>query len=139
MIGVSKKNLDRDRKIYDMRVNQLMTLTAISKRFGLTRERVRQIVLSFSKATEINQKRADALSNKANDARMLEIGSSRRVVNLIKRLRAEHLTPKEFVREFTPNAIKCLPSIGKNTFAELLSDLEEFDPDVTNFWTTRNG
>jgi DNA-directed RNA polymerase sigma subunit (sigma70/sigma32) len=42
-------NEERDLKIYDMRVNRYMTLTAIAKRLGLSRERVRQIVQEVSK------------------------------------------------------------------------------------------
>ena len=41
-------NEERDLKIYDMRVNRY-TLTAIAKRLGLSRERVRQIVQEVSK------------------------------------------------------------------------------------------
>jgi DNA-directed RNA polymerase sigma subunit (sigma70/sigma32) len=42
-------NEERDLKIYDMRVNRYMTLTAIAQRLGLSRERVRQIVQEVTK------------------------------------------------------------------------------------------
>jgi|DEB0MinimDraft_10_1074344.scaffolds.fasta_scaffold22275_4 transcriptional antiterminator len=37
-------NRERDFQIYEMRTKYYMTLTAIGKRMGLSRERVRQII-----------------------------------------------------------------------------------------------
>jgi len=37
-------NKERDFQIYEMRTRYYMTMTAIAKRMGLSRERVRQII-----------------------------------------------------------------------------------------------
>ena len=37
-------NKERDLQIYEMRTRYYMTMTAIAKRMGLSRERVRQII-----------------------------------------------------------------------------------------------
>ena len=45
-------NKERDLKIYTMRVHYYMTLNAIATRMGLSRERVRQIVLDVQNNLE---------------------------------------------------------------------------------------
>jgi transcriptional antiterminator len=45
-------NKERDFQIYEMRTRYYMTMTAIAKRMGLSRERVRQIIENVEKNIE---------------------------------------------------------------------------------------
>ena len=118
-----------------------MTLTAISKKFGVSRERVRQIVNAYevSKIVEDERKQRVIRQRKSplKDATMGEVGSTRRVVNLIKRLDACELTPKEFIKQFSPRKVMALPGIGPDTMDALAEDMKEFDENAARLWSAR--
>ena len=135
------ENRDRNWEIYNMRVAEKRTLGHIANQYGVTRERVRQIVfkgeriLALRKWLDLEAARTDktilgslTLSTRLRNALLNEIGNDWWLTDI-----------RAFCAMTTKQDMALLPNIGKKSLDELHELIEEADPDAANLWATGHG
>ena len=113
---------DRNDYIYEQRVVQLRTYQSIADEVGLSRERVRQIVVAVSQRIRWEQE-IEALPDKPH--KMCHLVLPRRVRNCLKNEFLFDLTFEEFIEYAENRKLDNIPNLGKGSIALLETRLAE--------------
>ena len=113
---------DRNEYIHEQRVVQLRTYQSIADEVGLSRERVRQIVVAVSQRIRWEQE-IEALPDKPH--KMCHLVLPRRVRNCLKNEFLFDLTFKEFIEYAEKKKLDNIPNLGKGSIALLETRLAE--------------
>lgn len=129
-----KRNWD----IYRMRVVEKRTLDSIGAKYGVSRERVRQIV---AKAERILSHNAWAKEEAARERGMVmgALDLPTGMHNVLVNMGARETPLGEFVAQYTPADVLKEPNCGRQRLRQLIAAIEEIDPDVSNIWTAGHG
>ena len=129
---------DRNWDIYRMRVIEKRTLDAIGAKYGVSRERVRQIV---AKAERLLDREAWVKEQIAKDGDMVmgALKVSTGMYNVLCNMNAREMTLSEFVQLYTPADVLKEPNCGRQRLRQLIVAIEEINPDVSNIWTAGHG
>jgi hypothetical protein len=124
-----------------MRVVEKRTLSHIANQYGVSRERVRQIVFKGERivalrkwlSLEVNRKDKTilgslTLSTRLRNALINKIGEGWWLMDI-----------RAFCVMTTKESMARLPNIGKKSLDELHELIEEADPDAANLWATGHG
>ena len=135
------ENRDRNWEIYNMRVVEKRTLGHIANQYGVTRERVRQIVfkgeriLALRKWLDLEAARNDktilgslTLSTRLRNALCNEIGDDWWLTDI-----------RAFCSTTSKEDMRLLPNIGNKTLNDFHAILEEADKDAANLWASGHG
>ena len=113
---------DRNDYIHGQRVVQLRTYQSIADEMGLSRERVRQIVVAVSQRIRWEQE-IEALPDKPH--KMCHLVLPRRVRNCLKNEFLFDLTFEEFIEYAEKKKLDNIPNLGKGSIALLETRLAE--------------
>lgn len=113
---------DRNDYIHEQRVVQLRTYQSIADEMGLSRERVRQIVVTVSQRIRWEQE-IEALPDKPH--KMCHLVLPRRVRNCLKNEFLFDLTFEEFIEYAEKKKLDNIPNLGKGSIALLETRLAE--------------
>lgn len=113
---------DRNDYIHEQRVVQLRTYQSIADEVGLSRERVRQIVVAVSQRIRWEQE-IEALPDKPH--KMCHLVLPRRVRNCLKNEFLFDLTFEEFIEYAEKKKLDNIPNLGKGSIALLETRLAE--------------
>ena len=113
---------DRNDYIHGQRVVQLRTYQSIADEMGLSRERVRQIVVAVSQRIRWEQEIED-LPDKPH--KMCHLVLPRRVRNCLKNEFLFDLTFEEFIEYAEKKKLDNIPNLGKGSIALLETRLAE--------------
>lgn len=113
---------DRNEYIHEQRVVQLRTYQSIADEVGLSRERVRQIVVAVSQRIRWEQE-IEALPDKPH--KMCHLVLPRRVRNCLKNEFLFDLTFEEFIEYAEKKKLDNIPNLGKGSIALLETRLAE--------------
>ena len=113
---------DRNEYIHEQRVVQLRTYQSIADEVGLSRERVRQIVVAVSQRIRWEQE-IEALPDKTH--KMCHLVLPRRVRNCLKNEFLFDLTFEEFIEYAEKKKLDNIPNLGKGSIALLETRLAE--------------
>ena len=113
---------DRNEYIHEQRVVQLRTYQSIADEVGLSRERVRQIVVAVSQRIRWEQE-IEALPDKPR--KMCHLVLPRRVRNCLKNEFLFDLTFEEFIEYAEKKKLDNIPNLGKGSIALLETRLAE--------------
>jgi hypothetical protein len=129
---------ERNWDIYRMRVKEKRTLDSIGSKYGVSRERVRQIV---AKAERILARRAwaDAEAARKREMVMAALNLSVGVLNILTNMGVAEMNLRDFVQQYTPNDVIREPNCGRRKLKQLIAAIEEIDPNVSNIWTAGHG
>lgn len=132
---------ERNWEIYNARVVEKRTLGYLSKQYGISRERIRQIVFKGERITalrkwlKIEVARTDktvlgslTLSTRLRNALRNEIGKDWWVTDIA-----------DFCAKSTKEGMMRWPNLGKKSLEELHELLERVNPDAANLWAAGNG
>lgn len=129
---------ERNWDIYRMRVVEKRTLDSIGMKYGLSRERVRQIV---AKGERITYRRAwiKEEAERKSDMVMEALNIPVAVLNVLGNMGVLDMPLKDFVKSHTPAAVLREYNCGRKKLRQLIAAIEEIDPDVSNIWTAGHG
>jgi len=113
---------DRNDYIHEQRVVQLRTYQSIADEVGLSRERVRQIVVAVSQRIRWEQE-IEALPDKPH--KMCHLVLPRRVRNCLKNEFLFDLTFEEFIEYAEKKKLDNIPNLGKGSISLLETRLAE--------------
>ena len=113
---------DRNDYIHEQRVVQLRTYQSIADEVGLSRERIRQIVVAVSQRIRWEQE-IEALPDKPH--KMCHLVLPRRVRNCLKNEFLFDLTFEEFIEYAEKKKLDNIPNLGKGSIALLETRLAE--------------
>ena len=113
---------DRNDYIHEQRVVQLRTYQSIADEVGLSRERIRQIVVSVSQRIRWEQEIA-ALPDKPH--KMCHLVLPRRIRNCLKNEFLFDLTFEEFIEYAEKKKLDNIPNLGKGSISVLETRLAE--------------
>jgi len=113
---------DRNDYIHEQRVVQLRTYQSIADEMGLSRERVRQIVVTVSQRIRWEQE-IEALPEKPH--KMCHLVLPRRVRNCLKNEFLFDLTFEEFIEYAEKKKLDNIPNLGKGSISLLETRLAE--------------
>lgn len=113
---------DRNEYIHEQRVVQLRTYQSIADEVGLSRERVRQIVVAVAQRIRW-EKEIEALPDKPH--KMCHLVLPRRVRNCLKNEFLFDLTFEEFIEYAEKKKLDNIPNLGKGSIALLETRLAE--------------
>lgn len=113
---------DRNEYIHGQRVVQLRTYQSIADEMGLSRERVRQIIVAVSQRIRWEQE-IEALPDKPH--KMCHLVLSRRVRNCLKNEFLFDLTFEEFIEYAEKKELDNIPNLGKGSISLLETRLAE--------------
>ena len=113
---------DRNDYIHEQRVVQLRTYQSIADEVGLSRERVRQIVVAVSQRIRWEQE-IEALPDKPH--KMCHLVLPRRVRNCLKNEFLFDLTFEEFIEYAEKKKLDNIPNLGKGSIGTLEARLLE--------------
>tara|TARA_R100001460_G_scaffold41111_1_gene76551 strand:- start:1424 stop:1999 length:576 start_codon:yes stop_codon:yes gene_type:complete len=113
---------DRNDYIHEQRVVQLRTYQSIADEMGLSRERVRQIVVAVSQRIRWEQE-IEALPDKPH--KMCHLVLPRRVRNCLKNEFLFDLTFEEFIEYAEKKKLDNIPNLGKGSISVLETRLAE--------------
>jgi hypothetical protein len=113
---------DRNEYIHEQRVVQLRTYQSIADEVGLSRERIRQIVVAVSQRIRWEQE-IEALPDKPH--KMCHLVLPRRVRNCLKNEFLFDLTFEEFIEYAEKKKLDNIPNLGKGSIALLETRLAE--------------
>ena len=136
----SPETVNRNWEIYRMRVKEKRTLLASGQKFGLCRERVRQIVAKCELIISTDHARKRAQINK-EELLMGQLDLSYRIQNALGNYRPNFrtLTVKEFCDQQPPSKLFMIPNLGRTSIKELLRQIEGANKDVSDIWTAGHG
>jgi len=113
---------DRNDYIHEQRVVQLRTYQSIADEVGLSRERIRQIVVSVSQRIRWEQE-IEALPDKPH--KMCHLVLPRRIRNCLKNEFLFDLTFEEFIEYAEKRKLDSIPNLGKGSIGTLEARLLE--------------
>ena len=113
---------DRNEYIHEQRVVQLRTYQSIADEVGLSRERIRQIVVAVSQRIRWEQE-IEALPHKPH--KMCHLVLPRRIRNCLKNEFLFDLTFEEFIEYAEKKKLDNIPNLGKGSIALLETRLAE--------------
>lgn len=113
---------NRNDYIYEQRVVQLRTYQSIADEVGLSRERIRQIVVAVSQRIRWEQE-IEALPDKPH--KMCHLVLSRRIRNCLKNEFLFDLTFEEFIEYAEKKELDNIPNLGKGSIRLLEARLSE--------------
>ena len=113
---------DRNDYIHEQRVVQLRTYQSIADEVGLSRERVRQIVVAVSQRIRWEQE-IEALPDKPH--KMCHLVLPRRVRNCLKNEFLFDMTFEEFIEYAEKKKLDNIPNLGKGSISLLETRLAE--------------
>jgi hypothetical protein len=131
----------RNWSIYNMRVVEKRTLAFIAEKHGISRERVRQIVLKGDRVMRVRKWVRGENKKKAGMA-MGALRLSTRARNILtNELGHEWVeTPMLlFIGAYKPDELLRAKGAGRKTFLELCEKITEVDEDAANIWTSGHG
>jgi DNA-directed RNA polymerase alpha subunit len=132
------KNTARNEGVYHKRVVEKRTLQSVADEYGITRERVRQIVVKMDKKALWEAVRA---SRPSPPKIMKDIWWSRRVYNCLYNEDLLRVSLSDFVEHLSHNRlINRIPNMGKKSVEEICKRLEENgQQDISHLRSARNG
>lgn len=126
---------ERNEQIYAERMSG-KTLQYVGDKYGISRERVRQIVARKEKYMEFQYLRLALLDNVDNKEEALLLAlpfSPRTARSLVNRIRRMDTTVAEFIDIFTMSDLKTkFPNLGAKGFKDLIDVLEAYSPGITD-------
>ena len=138
MTDFSIQHRERNWEIWRMRVLEKRTLKSIGLRYGISRERVRQIVV---KAERLLKKEVwvDQQIKKNLEMVMGALPVCTELNNVLGNMGVLDITLKEFTEAYTPKDVLSMPNCGRKRLNQLISAVKEVNSDVSDIWTTRHG
>ena len=132
------KNMERNEGVYHKRVVEKRTLQSVADEYGITRERVRQIVAKLDKKALWEAVRA---SRPSPPSIMKDIWWSRRVYNCLYNEDLLRVSLSDFVEHLSHNRLMGrIPNMGKKSVEEICKRLEENgQQDISHLRSARNG
>ena len=128
------KNIERDEEIYHKRMMGKRTLQSVGDEYGLSRERIREIV---AKLHRVKLREKEKGSRCLNPKVMGDIQwNSVRIVNCLTYYHLHHecsadskgvmgMPIEEFIKSFNYNKMMLAPNFGRKAIQELCRKLEE--------------
>jgi len=132
------KNTARNEEVYHKRVVEKRTLQSVADEYGITRERVRQIVAKIDKKALWEAARA---SRPSPPKVMKDIWWSRRAYNCLYNEDLLRVSLEDFVENVSHSRlIHRVPNMGKKTIEEICKRLEENgQQNISHLRSARNG
>ena len=132
------KNTARNEEVYHKRVVEKRTLQSVADEYGITRERVRQIVAKIDRKALWEAARA---SRSSPPRTMKDIWWSRRVYNCLYNEDLLRVSLSDFVEHLSHNRLMGrIPNMGKKSVEEICKRLEENgQQDISHLRSARNG
>lgn len=134
----SEETRDRIWEIYRRRKVDKMTLRAMAPIYGVSKERIRQLVAKAHRAETKRKQLKRRMERGDVPLRMENMPLSATCYYALKRLEAMRMTPEEFVTTFTILDVIKVKGMGRTHFMTLFKALEEIAPDAANLWTARD-
>ena len=130
-------SIKRSEEIYRLRQQEKLTLQEIGKRFGLSRERVRQIIAKYERVYLRRKQLAQGTLRIVVMGDLDGLVPSR--VNHIIRIAALQSYPvQSFINLIDLRDILNYPNVGVQTVYALLKVFERAGYDVSHLWATRD-
>ena len=126
--GKSKEKKDRNKDIYIQRVVEKRTLQAIGKKYGITKERVRQLVQLQRKYYEVPD-RVELMG---------DLPLNTKLYHTLKRYKELETPIVLFINKYDIEKLVKIPGIGPTAVCFLYKLLDERGYDVQNLWTPRD-
>ena len=126
--GKSKEKKDRNKDIYIQRVVEKRTLQAIGKKYGITKERVRQLVQLQRKYYEVPD-RVELMG---------DLPLNTKLYHTLKRYKELETPIVLFIKKYDIEKLIKIPGIGPTAVCFLYKLLDERGYDVQNIWTPRD-
>tara|TARA_R100000700_G_C3159931_1_gene136251 strand:+ start:1005 stop:1469 length:465 start_codon:yes stop_codon:yes gene_type:complete len=126
--GKSKEKKDRNKDIYIQRVVEKRTLQAIGKKYGITKERVRQLVQLQRKYYEVPD-RVELMG---------DLPLNTKLYHTLKRYKELETPIVLFIKKYDIEKLIKIPGIGPTAVCFLYKLLDERGYDVQNLWTPRD-
>ena len=126
--GKSKEKKDRNKDIYIQRVVDKRTLQAIGKKYGITKERVRQLVQLQRKYYEVPD-RVELMG---------DLPLNTKLYHTLKRYKELETPIVLFIKKYDIEKLVKIPGIGPTAVCFLYKLLDERGYDVQNLWTPRD-
>ena len=126
--GKSKEKKDRNKDIYIQRVVEKRTLQAIGKKYGITKERVRQVVQLQRKYYEVPDR----------VVLMGDLPLNTKLYHTLKRYKELETPIVLFIKKYDIEKLVKIPGIGPTAVCFLYKLLDERGYDVQNLWTPRD-
>ena len=126
--GKSKEKKDRNKDIYIQRVVEKRTLQAIGKKYGITKERVRQLVQLQRKYYEVPD-RVELMG---------DLPLNTKLYHTLKRYKELETPIVLFIKKYDIEKLVKIPGIGPTGVCFLYKLLDERGYDVQNLWTPRD-
>ena len=126
--GKSKEKKDRNKDIYIQRVVEKRTLQAIGKKYGITKERVRQLVQLQRKYYEVPD-RVELMG---------DLPLNTKLFHTLKRYKELETPIVLFIKKYDIEKLVKIPGIGPTAVCFLYKLLDERGYDVQNLWTPRD-
>ena len=126
--GKSKEKKDRNKDIYIQRVVEKRTLQAIGKKYGITKERVRQLVQLQRKYYEVPD-RVELMG---------DLPLNTKLYHTLKRYKELETPIVLFIKKYDIEKLVKIPGIGPTAVCFLYKLLDERGYDVQNLWTPRD-
>lgn len=126
--GKSKEKKDRNKDIYIQRVVEKRTLQAIGKKYGITKERVRQLVQLQRKYYEVPD-RVELMG---------DLPLNTKLFHTLKRYKELETPIVLFIKKYDIEKLIKIPGIGPTAVCFLYKLLDERGYDVQNLWTPRD-
>ena len=126
--GKSKEKKDRNKDIYIQRVVEKRTLQAIGKKYGITKERVRQLVQLQRKYYEVPD-RVELMG---------DLPLNTKLYHTLKRYKELETPIVLFIKKYDIEKLVKIPGIGPTAVCFLYKLLDERGYEVQNLWTPRD-
>ena len=126
--GKSKEKKDRNKDIYIQRVVEKRQLQAIGKKYGITKERVRQLVQLQRKYYEVPD-RVELMG---------DLPLNTKLYHTLKRYKELETPIVLFIKKYDIEKLIKIPGIGPTAVCFLYKLLDERGYDVQNLWTPRD-
>ena len=126
--GKSKEKKDRNKDIYIQRVVEKRTLQAIGKKYGITKERVRQLVQLQRKYYEVPD-RVELMG---------DLPLNTKLYHTLKRYKELETPIVLFINKYDIEKLVKIPGIGPTAVCFLYKLLDERGYDVQNLWAPRD-
>ena len=126
--GKSKEKKDRNKDIYIQRVVEKRTLQAIGKKYGITKERVRQLVQLQRKYYEVPD-RVELMG---------DLPLNTKLYHTLKRYKELETPIVLFIKKYDIEKLVKIPGIGPTAVCFLYKLLDERGYDVQNLWAPRD-
>lgn len=127
----------RAKEMHRLRNEEKLSLQKIGDRYGLSRERVRQVVNKYEQVF----RRQEMMEQ--GELRLVVMGDlfgvvSRRIWTVIERAGLKSYPIQSFIDRIDLRDVMDHPNVGKRTIQELLRIFERAGYDVSHLWAARN-